>query len=99
MKNIFKILYEQYEIVGMEEIWRPSKNKILKRIQRCIITPTYILFTPYVLDQGNRILREYIKSTSDAILCGFKVDNFGEEKWNTDILVEYIQIFIYFLNN
>ena len=94
MKNIFKSLYEQYEIVGMEEIWRPSKNKILKRIQRCIITPTYILFTPYVLDQGNRILREYIKSTSDAILCGFKVDNFGDEKWNSDILVEYIKFIL-----
>ena len=61
---------------------------------RTDITPTYILFTPYVLDQGNRILREYIKSTSDAILCGFKVDNFGEEKWNTDILVEYIKFIL-----
>ena len=91
MKNIFNLLYIQSDIVGFEEIWRPSKNKILKRIQRCIITPTYILFFPYVLDQGNRVLREYIKSTSDTMLCTFKMDNLKEDRWNNDILVEYIK--------
>ena len=94
MKKIFKPLYEKYELDGMEEIWRPSKNKLLKRIQRCVITPSYILFTPYVLDQGNRVVREYIKSTSDTFLCTFKMDNFGEEKWSNDILVEYIKFIL-----
>ena len=94
IKKIFKLLYEQYELYGMEEIWRPSKNKILKRIQRCVITPSYILFTPYVLDQGNRVLREYIKSTSDTFLCTFKMDNLGEERWSNDILVEYIKFIL-----
>ena len=94
MKNIFQLLYAQYENVGMDEIWKPSKNKILKRIQRCIITPTYILFTPYVLDQGNRVLREYIKSTNDTMLCTFKMDSLGEDRWNNDILVEYIKFIL-----
>ena len=94
MKIIFKSLYEEYDLHGMEEIWRPSKNKILKRIQRCVITPSYILFTPYVLDQGNRVLREYIKSTSDTFLCTFKMDNLGEERWSNDILVEYIKFIL-----
>ena len=95
MKNIFNLLYTQYEIEGFEEIWRPSKNKMLKRIQRCIITPTYILFFPYVLDQGNRVLREYIKSTSDTMLCTFKMDNLKEDRWNNDILVEYIKFILF----
>ena len=94
MKKIFNLLYDQYRIIGMEEIWRPSKNKILKRIQRCVITPSYILFTPYVLEQGNRVLRDYIKSTSDTFLCTFKMDSLGEDKWNNDILVEYIKFIL-----
>ena len=94
MKNIFELLYAQYEVVGLEEIWRPSKNGILKRIQRCIITPTYILFTPYVLDQGNRVVREYIKSISDAFLCNFKLDNLGNERWDNDTLVEYMKFIL-----
>ena len=94
MKNTFNSLYTQNETDGFEEIWRPSKNKILKRIQRCIITPTYILFFPYVLDQGNRVLREYIKSTSDTMLCTFKMDNLKEDRWNNDILVEYIKFIL-----
>ena len=91
MKNIYESLYAQYEVLGLEEIWRPSKNRILKRIQRCIITPTYILFTPYVLDQGNRVLREYIKSTNDTFLCNFKMDSMGSDRWDNDILVEYMK--------
>ena len=68
MKNIFKILYAQYESEGLEEVLKPSKNEILMRVQRCVITPTYILFTPYVLEEGNRILRDYAKSINYLIM-------------------------------
>ena len=94
MKNIFELLYAQYEVLGLEEIWKPSKNRILQRLQRCIITPTYILFTPYVLDQGNRVLREYVKSTDDTFLCNFKMDSMGNDRWDNDILVEFIKFIL-----
>ena len=68
MQSTFESLYSLYEIEGLEEICKPSKNPILMRIQRCVITPTYILFTPYVLEQGNRVLREFIKASTDTIL-------------------------------
>ena len=74
----------------MEEVLRPSKNEILMRVQRCIITPTYILFTPYILDQGNRILREFVK-INDSMLCTFKMDNLEESRWNNNFLIEYIK--------
>ena len=90
MKNTFKYLYDQYENEGMEEVLKPSKNEILMRIQRCVITPTYILFTPYVLDQGNRVLREFVK-INDSMLCTFKMDNLEEARWNNSFLVEYIK--------
>ena len=94
MKNIFELLYAQYEILGLEEIWKPSKNRTLKRLQRCIITPTYILFTPYILDQGNRVLREYVKSTDETFLCNFKMDNMGSDRWDNDILVEFMKFIL-----
>ena len=94
MKNIFELLYAQYEILGLEEIWKPSKNRALKRLQRCIITPTYILFTPYILDQGNRVLREYVKSTDETFLCNFKMDNMGSDRWDNDILVEFMKFIL-----
>ena len=90
MEKTFKYLYDQYENEGMEEVLRPSKNEILMRVQRCVITPTYILFTPYILDQGNRILREFVK-INDSMLCTFKMDNLDEARWNTDFLTEYIK--------
>ena len=56
-----------------------------------IITPTYILFTPYILDQGNRILREFLPSIYLSMLCGFKMDNFEEGRWGNKFLIEYIK--------
>ena len=90
MENSFKYIYAQYENEGMEEVLRPSKNEILMRVQRCVITPTYILFTPYILDQGNRILREFV-NINDAMLCTFKMDNLEEARWNNSFLTEYIK--------
>ena len=94
MKNTFESLYAQYESEGLEEVLKPSKNEILMRVPRCVITPTYILFTPYVLDQGNRILREFVKSINYSMLCTFKMDNLEEARWNNRILVEYIKFIL-----
>ena len=94
IKNTYELLYAQYETEGLEEISRPSKNRTLERLQRCIITPTYILFTPYVLGQGNRVLREYIKSTDDTFLCNFKMDSMGSDRWDNDILVEFMKFIL-----
>ena len=91
MKNTFNALYAQYESEGLDEVLKPSKNEILMRVQRCVITPTYILFTPYVLDQGNRILRNFVKSINYSILCTFKMDNFEEGRWGNKFLIEYIK--------
>jgi RNA-dependent RNA polymerase len=93
MKRTFNSLYAQYESEGLEKVLKPSKNPILMRIQRCVITPTYILFTPYVLDQGNRILREFIK-TDYSMLCTFKMDNLEEARWNNKFLMEYIKFIL-----
>ena len=91
MKNAFDVLYAEYTNKGLKEILKPSKNPILTNVQRCIITPTYILFTPYILDQGNRILRDFLSSTNLSMLCVFKMDNFEEGKWNNKFLIEYIK--------
>ena len=91
LKNTFKGLYAEYLTKGLEEISKPSKNPMLTYVQRCIITPTYILFTPYILDQGNRILRDFLSSTNLSMLCVFKMDNFEEGKWNNKFLIEYIK--------
>ena len=93
MESQFNYLYDQYESVGKEEIFKPSKNEILMRVQRCVITPTYILFTPYVLDQGNRILRDFI-NTDNAMLCTFKTDSLEEARWNNKFLMEYIKFIL-----
>ena len=94
MKNTFNALYAQYESEGLDEILKPSKNEILMRVQRCVITPTYILFTPYVLDQGNRILRNFVKSINYSILCTFKMDSLEEARWNNKFLMEYIKFIL-----
>ena len=91
IKNAFDALYAEYTNKGLKEILKPSKNPILTNVQRCIITPTYILFTPYILDQGNRILRDFLISTNLSMLCVFKMDNFEEGKWNNKFLIEYIK--------
>jgi len=90
MKSAFEALYAQYESEGLDEILKPSKNEILMRVQRCVITPTYILFTPYVLDQGNRILRQF-KNPNYSMLCTFKMDSLEEARWNNSLLIEYIK--------
>ena len=90
MKSTFESLYAQYESEGLDEILKPSKNEILMRVQRCVITPTYILFTPYVLDQGNRILRQF-KNPNYSMLCTFKMDSLEEARWNNSLLIEYIK--------
>ena len=94
MKNTFNALYAQYESEGLDEVLKPSKNEILMRVQRCVITPTYILFTPYVLDQGNRILRNFVKSINYSILCTFKMDSLEEARWNNKFLMEYIKFIL-----
>ena len=95
LQTTFNGLYAEYLIKGLREILKPSKNPILTHVQRCIITPTYILFTPYILDQGNRILRDFLPSTNLSILCVFKMDNFEEGKWNNKFLIEYIKYVMY----
>ena len=94
MKNTFNALFAQYESEGLDEVLKPSKNEILMRVQRCVITPTYILFTPYVLDQGNRILRNFVKSINYSILCTFKMDSLEEARWNNKFLMEYIKFIL-----
>ena len=91
LQTTFNGLYAEYLTKGLKEILKPSKNPILTHVQRCIITPTYILFTPYILDQGNRILRDFLPSTNLSVLCAFKMDNFEEGKWNNKFLIEYIK--------
>ena len=95
LKSTFNGLYAEYLTKGLQEILKPSKNPILTHVQRCIITPTYILFTPYILDQGNRILRDFLPSTHLSVLCVFKMDNFEEGKWNNKFLIEYIKYVMY----
>ena len=91
LEATFKSIYSEYLIKDMKEILKPSRNPVLRFVQRCVITPTYILFTPYILDQGNRILREFIPSLNLAMLCGLKMDNFEEGRWNNKFLIEYIK--------
>ena len=91
LKTTFEGVYAEYITKGSKEILKPSKNPILTHVQRCIITPTYILFTPYILDQGNRILRDFLPTTNLSVLCVFKMDNFEEGKWNNKFLIEYIK--------
>ena len=94
MKETFNLIYAQYESEGLEEVLKPSKNEILMRVQRCVVTPTYILFTPYVLEEGNRILRENVKSINYAMLCCFKMDSLEEARWNNKFLMEYIKFIL-----
>ena len=94
IKRTFNLLYAQYESEGLEEVLKPSNNEILMRVQRCVITPTYILFTPYVLEEGNRILRENVKSINYAMICGFKMDSLEEARWNNKFLMEYIKFIL-----
>lgn len=91
LEQVFTRLYSDFLARGIEYITRPSRNKTLIKIQRVIITPSYCLFTPYVLDQGNRILREFIAHPSLSMICVLKMDNFEEGRWNNRILLEYLK--------
>ena len=94
MTRTFKALYASYETEGLKEVLKPSKNEILMRVQRCVITPTYILFTPYVLEEGNRVLRKFIQSVNYSMLCTFKMDSLEEGRWNNPFLVEFIKFIL-----
>ena len=94
MKRTFKALYALYETEGLKEVLKPSKNEILIRVQRCVVTPTYILFTPYVLEEGNRVLRKFIESVNYSMLCTFKMDSLEEGRWNNPFLMEYIKFIL-----
>ena len=95
LKTMFETLYAKYESEDndLQKLLIPSQNEKLHQIQRCIITPTYILFTPYVLDQGNRVIRTFTK-INHAMLCGLKMDNFEEGRWNNVFLMEYIKFIL-----
>ena len=94
MTRNFKVLYAFYETEGLKETLKPSKNEILMRVQRCVVTPTYILFTPYVLEEGNRVLRKFIESVNYSMLCTFKMDSLEEGRWNNQFLMEYIKFIL-----
>ena len=94
LQEKFELLYSDYKNKGLDYITRPSRNKTLLRIQRVIVTPTYTLFTPYVLDQGNRILREFIIHPFLSMICVFKMDDFNEGRWNNKFLIEFIKYFL-----
>ena len=96
LETTFKAIYSEYFIKGMKETLKPSKNSLLRFIQRCVITPTYILFTPYILDQGNRIVRDFLPSSNQSMICCFKMDNCEGGRWNNKFLIEYIK---YVLSN
>ena len=87
----FNSVYSQYLIKSPKDIINPTKNSFLIPVQRCTITPTFILFAPYALAQGNRILREFLSTPVLAMLCSFKMEDFKEGRWNNQILIEYIK--------
>ena len=87
----FKSVYREYNIKSTKDIINPSKNSFLMPVQRCTITPTYILFAPYALAQGNRILRDFISTPVLSMLCSYKMDDYKEGRWNNQILIEYIK--------
>ena len=90
----YKIILADYLSKGEKYITRASSNEKLIRIQRIIITPTFTLFTPYVLDQGNRVLRKFLKTTYYGMISVFKPNDFSEEKWNNKFLIEFIKFIL-----
>ena len=87
----FNSVYKQYLLKSPKDIINPSKNNFLIPVQRCTITPTFILFAPYALAQGNRILRDFLSTPVLAMLCSYKMEDFKEGRWNNQILIEYIK--------
>jgi hypothetical protein len=78
----------------LSEGLKKMKNKHLIPSQRVIVTPTYTKFVPYVQDQGNRILRDYLSDPNDGIRLVFKMDNFEEARWNNPYLCDYIKHYL-----
>ncbi len=91
----FNSVYSQYLLKSEKDIINPSKNSFLIPVQRCTITPTFILFAPYALAQGNRILRDFLSTPVLAMLCSYKIEDFKEGRWNNQILIEYIKYVMY----
>ena len=91
----FNSVYNQYLLKNPKDIINPSKNSFLIPVQRCTITPTFILFAPYALAQGNRILRDFLSTPVLAMLCSYKMEDFKEGRWNNQILIEYIKYIMY----
>ena len=94
LENKYKIINADYISKGEKYITRASNNPKLIRIQRSIITPTFTLFTPYVLDQGNRVLRKFLKTPYYGMICVFKTNDFSEDKWNNKFLIEFIKFIL-----
>ena len=94
LENKYKIINADYISKGEKYITRASNNPKLIRIQRAIITPTFTLFTPYVLDQGNRVLRKFLKTPYYGMICVFKTNDFSEDKWNNKFLIEFIKFIL-----
>ena len=94
MREHFLFVYNNYKCYGNEFIKSPSQNEKLIRIQRIIVTPTYTLFTPYILDQGNRIVRNFLDDPNLAMICTFRNDNINEGRWANHLLIEFIKFFL-----
>ena len=94
LEKKYNIIYADYISKGEKYISRASNNPKLIRIQRVIITPTYTLFTPYVLDQGNRVLRDFLKTPYYGMICVFKTNDFSEDRWNNKFLIEFIKFIL-----
>lgn len=93
LKKEYSVLKRNIEMHGNQ--LKAIKKKFLIRSKRVVVTPSYILFVPFIEDQGNRILREYLESPMDAMRCVFKMDNFDEDRWNNKFLLEFIKHFLF----
>ena len=100
LRDTFIVIFEEYKSLlnggdddtnAVKQITKPSKNDNLLRIQRVIVTPTYTYFTPYILEQGNRIIRDFLPDVNLSMMCVFKMDDFSEDRWSNKILIEFIK--------
>jgi RNA-dependent RNA polymerase len=92
-----ELLLSHYESVVNEQdndLIKKVKHRHLIQSQRIIVTPTFTRFVPYIQDQGNRILRDYLSDPNDGIRLVFKMDNYEEARWNNPYLCEYIKYYL-----
>ena len=94
--EFINLIKKYYKIIKEEKKENSTNNFELMKLQRILVTPTYVLFTPYIYEKGNRMLREYLDDTTKAIVCKFQNDDFDDGKWNNIILIEFIKQFLYF---